>query len=228
LICLLAGGLVAASSAATPATPGQQGGTAQGQGKPAAPPPPPLPTFDTGKPAKLEIFEARARYKVQEQLVGVDFPNEAVGSTQAVKGTLIIAPDGSVTGSKIVVDMRTFESDQELRDNYIRTRVLETDKFPTLEFVPKRVVGLTPPLPSPPQAQAIGFKLVGDMTIRGVTKEVAWRVVGTLRGATVAGSATTTASFSEFNLPKPSVRLLLSVEDQIQLEVEFRATRSTL
>ena len=104
----------------------------------------------------------------------------------------------------------------------------ETTRIPTLEFVPKRAVGLKPPLPSPPQAQAIGFQLVGDMTIRGVTKEVAWHVVGTLRGATVAGRATTTASFSEFNIPKPAVRLLLSVEDKIQLEVEFRATRSTL
>jgi polyisoprenoid-binding protein YceI len=220
--------LIAGPGVLTPAARGQQGSAPQAQGAPAPKQQPPLPTFDTGKPAKLDIFEARARYKVQEQLVGVDFPNEAVGSTQAVKGTLIIAPDGSVTGSKITVDMRTLESDQELRDNYIRTRVLETDKFPTMEFVPKRVVGLKPPLPSPPQAQAIGFQLVGDMTLRGVTKEVAWKVVGTLRGGTVAGSATTAVTFSEFNLPKPAVRLLLSVEDKIQLEVEFRANRSAV
>jgi polyisoprenoid-binding protein YceI len=132
------------------------------------------------------------------------------------------------SGSQITVDLRTLTSDQEMRDNYIRTRTLETDKYPMLEFVPKRVQGLPAPLPSPPQAQAIGFQLVGDLTLHGVTKEAVWNAVATLRGATVAGRATTTVLFSDFKLPKPSVPLLLSTDDKIQLEVEFKLNRSTL
>ena len=50
-----------------------------------------------------------------------------------------------------------------------------TDKFPNMVFVPKRVAGLPLPLASPPQAQAVGFELIGDMTLRGVTKQVTWR-----------------------------------------------------
>lgn len=206
------------------------GAASQGQAAPAAQARPnPLPTFDTSKPAKLDIVEAKARYRVQEQLVGLNFPSDAVGSTDSVTGMLVIAPDGSIgSQSRFTVDLKMFKSDQELRDNYLRTRFLETDKFPMLEFVPKRAEGLPAPLPSPPQSQAIGFRLIGDMTLKGVTKEATWTIAGTLRGGTVAGRATTTVTFSSFNLPKPAVPLLLSVEDAIQLEVEFRANRSTL
>ena len=115
-----------------------------------------------------------------------------------------------------------------MRDNYIRTRTLEIEKFPMLEFVPKRLQGLKGPLPSPPQAQAIGFQVIGDMTLHGVTKEAAWSAVATLRGAAVAGRATTTVLFSDYNLTKPSVPLLLKADDKIQLEIEFKMNRSAL
>jgi polyisoprenoid-binding protein YceI len=224
-VLLLAGSVVAGFGEATSYGQEPKGGAVQGG---TAAPRPPLPTFDTSRPARLEIVEAKARYKVQEQLVGVNFPNEATGTTEAVQGVLVITPDGSLKGSQITVDLRTLKTDQELRDNYIRTRVLETEKFPTLVFVPQRVAGLPLPLASPPQPQALGFELIGDMTIRGVTKQVTWRVVGTLRGGTVGGQASTALTFAQFELPKPAVPLLLSVEDKIQLEVEFRTNRSAL
>lgn len=210
----------------TAAPPG--GGAAPPQGAPPAARPP-LATFDTTKPAKLDIVEAKGTYRVQEQLVGINFMSDAVAPTDKVTGTLIFAPDGSMgSGSKISVDLRTLTSDQETRDNYLRTRTLETDKYPMLEFVPKRTQGLPTPLPSPPQAQALGFQLIGDLTLHGVTKEVAWSAIVTLRGATVAGRATTSILFADFKLPKPSVALLLSADEKIQLEVDFRLTRSVL
>lgn len=198
-------------------------------GAPAAGGPPPLPTFDTSKPAKLDMAIATARYRVVEQLVGLNVLSDAVGTTSTVTGSIVIAPDGSIAkDSKITVDMRTFSSDQEPRDNFIRTRTLETDKFPMLEFVPTRTKGLTLPLPSPPRIQAIGFQLVGNVTLHGVTKEVTFDVVATLRGGTVAGLARGSLLFADFKITKPSVPVLLSVDDKIQIEVEFRANRSAL
>jgi polyisoprenoid-binding protein YceI len=191
--------------------------------------PPPLPTFDTSKPAKLEMATATARYRVSEQLVGLNVLSDAVGTTSGVTGSIVLGPDGSITrDSKITVDMRTFTSDQEPRDNFIRTRTLETDKFPVLEFVPTRTKGLTLPLPSPPRIQAIGFQLIGNLTLHGVTKETTLDVVATLRGGTVAGRATGTLLFADFKITKPSVPVLLSVDDKIQIELEFRANRSAL
>jgi polyisoprenoid-binding protein YceI len=192
------------------------------QGRRGAPPP------DPAKPQRLEITAGTtARYKVQEQLAGVNFPSQAVGTTDAVTGSIVINPDGSFAPeSKISVDLTKLHSDQSMRDGYVRGRVLETDTYPTLEFVPKRAIGLPSPLPSGMGAQA-GFQLVGDMTVHGVTKEVTWTIVATFANDAVDGRATTTTDFATFNMTKPSLARLLSVDDKIELEIEFRCTRAT-
>ncbi len=188
--------------------------------------PPPDPT----KPAKLEIVEGtRARYKVREQLAGISFPSDAVGTTESVTGTVIVNPDGSIDAarSKLTVDLRTLKSDQQMRDGYIQSRTLETEKYPMLEFVPRRAAGLPAPLPAGMQAQA-GFQLIGDMTLHGVTSEVTWNVVATFGNDQVAGRATTTLLFPTFKLTKPSLARLLSVDDKIELEIEFKSRRTAM
>jgi polyisoprenoid-binding protein YceI len=191
------------------------------QGRPNVPPP------DPTKPHKLEITTGtRARYKVREQLAGISFPSDAVGTTEAVTGAIVVKPDGSIDAaqSKLIVDLKTLTSDQQMRDGYIQNRTLETAKFPTMEFVPKRAVGLPAPLPAGMQAQA-GFQLIGDMTLHGVTKEATWNVVATFGNDLVGGRATTTIDFPTFNLTKPSLARIMSVEDKIELEIEFRCKR---
>ena len=73
--------------------------------------------------------------------------------------------------TEFLLVLGALKSDQELRDNYLRTRVFEVDKFPNLEFVVKRAQGLPAPLPGTPQTAANGFQLIGDMTLHGVTKD---------------------------------------------------------
>jgi polyisoprenoid-binding protein YceI len=178
-------------------------------------------------PIVLEVAPGtRAGYRAQEQLAGINFPNEAVGLTETVTGSLRILPDGSIdsTQSKLAIDLRTLKSDQDNRDNYLRTRTFETDKFPMAEFVPRRIQGVPSPLPATGQA---GFQLVGDMTIRGVTSEVTWNGVATFVGQIVAGRATTTVNFAKFSLPKPQLARVLSVEDNIRLEIDFRLRRGS-
>ena len=163
---------------------------------------------------------------MREQLAGISFPSDAVGTTESVTGVIVVNPDGTLDASvsKITVDLKTLSSDQQMRDGYIQNRTLETAKYPTLEFVPKRVVGLpTGPLPTTGQA---GFQLVGDLTLHGVTAEATWNVVATFANDAVAGRGTTTLTFEQFKLTKPTLARLLSVDDKIELEIEFRCTRS--
>lgn len=211
---------------------------AQGQAPPAQTPPAAQapgpggrggPSPDPTKPQKLEITQGtKARYRVTEQLAGISFPNDAVGTTETITGTIIVNPDGSfAAGSKLSVDLRTLTSDQAMRDNYIQNRTLETAKFPMLEVVPKRAVGLPSPLPAGNQAQA-GFQLIADVTLHGVTKETTWNVVATFGNALVGGRATTTVDFGSFSMTKPTLARLVSVEDKIHLEIEFRCTRTAM
>ena len=201
------------------------GTSAQRGGRGAAP--------ESGPPTalRLEVAEgSKAQYRVREQLAGINFPSDAVGSTGDIKGAVVVKADGTIDSaqSKITVDLRTLKSDQDMRDGYIGgERGLNTAKFPTAEFVPKRAVGMPWPLPAGRQAQA-GFQLAGDMTVYGNTSEVTWNVVATFNEKQVAGRATTEFPFTKFNIPKPSLARLLSVDDTVHLDLELRLNRQPM
>jgi polyisoprenoid-binding protein YceI len=209
------------------------GMNAQAPAKPAAPAAAPAgPT-----PVRIELGEGtKARYKVAEQLTGVSFGSDAVGTTEAVTGTLVFKADGSVDSaqSKLTVDLRTLKSDQTLRDMFLQMNTLQTKQHPMLEFVPTQLKGLTWPLPlgSPmpnstmTMPSNVGFQMTGNMTLKGVTRPVTWNVVATTTADNVQGRATTTITFQEFNVTKPAVPLIISADDKIQLEVEFRGKRT--
>ncbi|MCU1320629.1 MAG: hypothetical protein JWM43_278 [Acidobacteriaceae bacterium] len=199
--------------------PGGPGGPGQRQG----PPPPPAPPTAG---AHLEIIDgSSASYRVTEQLTGINFPNDAIGTSPTVAGTIGIAADGSITpGSKLTIDLRNLKSDQDQRDGYVRNRTLETEKFPLAEFVPTKLQGL--PLMIPTQGQT-GLQLTGNLTIHGVTKEVTFQGVATYgRDSTVAGRAKTSFTFSTFGLTKPTLARLVSVDDKIELEIVFKFKRT--
>jgi hypothetical protein len=179
---------------------------------------------------KLEVMEgSKALYRVREQLAGISFPSDAVGSTSTITGAIVIKADGAIdpAQSKISVDLRTLKSDQDMRDGYMQgDRGLNTKMFPMAEFVPKRAAGMPWPFPGGMQAQA-GFQLVGDMTIYGNTSETTWNVVATF-GQQVAGRATTEFPFTKFSIPKPQLARLMSVDDTIHLELEMRLRRTPM
>jgi hypothetical protein len=55
---------------------------------------------------------------------------------------------------------------------------------------------------------------------------VTWNVVSTFANDAVAGRATTTLTFEQFKMTKPTLARLMSVEDKIELEIEFRCQRT--
>ena len=186
-------------------------------------PPPPPPTAG----AKLEILPegSSASYSVNEQLAGIGFPNDAIGTT-SLAGTFVIAADGSIPAgsSKLTADLSKLKSDQDQRDGYVKNRTLETDKFPLAEFVPTKISGI--PTMIPFQGQT-GLQITGNLTIHGVTKEVTLQGYATFnRDGTIAGRAKTDFTFATFGLTKPSLARLMSVGDKISLDLVFRFKRS--
>ncbi len=161
-----------------------------------------------------------ARYRVREQLAGLEFPNDAVGVTSAVSGEIVLDGSGQVQAdrSTIVVDLRTLKSDKDRRDGYVQRRTLETEQFPEAVL---RVTGLgTLPHPLPTSGE-FSFTLTGDLTIHGTTRPTSWSVTGRVEGDHYHGTATTRFTFAEFGLTKPRVAAVLSVDDEIALEYEF-------
>jgi len=181
----------------------------------------------TPRGLRLEIQSgSKAEYRVREQLARLNFPNDAVGATESVAGALVVRPDGTFTGdSKLTVDMRTLRTDEPKRDGFVRENTLETNRYPLAEFVPRRYTGLPASLPTSGGAT---FKLIGDLTLHGVTAEQAWDVAATFAGDTVNAKATTQFNFAKYKITIPRIFGLLSVDDAIRLELNVRMRRIAL
>lgn len=166
-----------------------------------------------------------ARYRVREQLAGIDFPSDAVGRTSALTGTLWLNADGRVgrDSSRFAVDLTTLTSDRGGRDRYIKRTSLVTDSFPQAVLTLTGAKGLPTPLPS---TGTIRFQLLGDFTVRGVTKPTSWDVTAELAPGAIAGTAHTAFTFTDFGIRVPTVRMVLSVRDTIRVEYDFRLVRS--
>jgi polyisoprenoid-binding protein YceI len=161
-----------------------------------------------------------ARYRVREQLMGNDLPNDAVGKTDGITGAIVIGSDGKIVPaeSKIVIDVSKLKSDRDRRDGYVQHRIMQTDQFPTVEIAPTELRGLSLPLPT---SGTKTFDLLGNLTVHGVTKPTTWHVSANFAGDKISGTATTGFSFADFSLPQPKVPILLSVADTIKLEYDF-------
>ena len=169
-----------------------------------------------------------ARYRVRERLMGRELDNDAVGETPQVAGTITVDSTGKLVAgqSRVTVQTTQFKSDSDRRDNYVRRRLLVTDSFPTVEFVPTSIRGsLVPLLTTNGSAGPVTLEMSGDLTVRGVTKPTTWLVTARRTGSQLTGSAATKFTFAEFGIAQPKVPIVLSVADTIRLEYEFALKR---
>jgi polyisoprenoid-binding protein YceI len=165
---------------------------------------------------------SKAIVRVNEQLADRNLPNDAVLTTDKVTGEFTVLPDGTfAAGSKIVADLTALSSDVDIRDDFIKQNTLQTRRFPEATFLPVRAERLELPL----LTSGATFKLVGQMTIRGVTKEMTFDVVAKQSGADLAATAKVTPAFQfgTFGMSQPRVFSVISIKDEIRLEVELVA-----
>ncbi len=163
---------------------------------------------------------SKARYRVRERLLGRELDNDAVGETSAITGSIALDKAGAIVrgASGFDVNMTGLTSDETRRDNYVRTRLLVTDSFPTTKLAVTGVRGLPAPLPTNGRVQ---FQLLGDLTVKGVTRPTTWNVTANVAGDQLTGTAATAFTFEQFQLTQPKVRVVLSVNDTIRLEYDF-------
>ncbi len=162
---------------------------------------------------------SEARYKVRERIARLDFPTDAVGVTHDITGEIAFGSgDGVAASSRFEVDLRTLKSDRDRRDRYLQRNTLEPDQHPIMTFVPTSVEGLPHPLP---RSGKHTFRMVGQMTLHGVTREAVWDVELEFSEDGARGSATTNFTFGDYDLTIPRMAALLSVADDIRLELDL-------
>lgn len=220
--------LLAACATAPPAGPTAVAPTHTPALEPTAtplPPTEPAAAAPAGDALRLVVAPEgnEARFRVREQLVGLNLPSDAVGTTASVSGAIAIQPDGRIIAgeSRFVVDLTTLHTDSSRRDGYIQRNTLETGAYPEAVFVPASAAGLPSPLPT---SGTVAFQLTGDLTVHGVTRPVTWEVTAEVEGQTLRGTATTSITFTDFGMTLPRVGPVLSVDDLIALELDFALT----
>lgn len=163
--------------------------------------------------------ESEVRYRVRERIARLNFPTDAVGATQQITGEIVLDDDGQVAASsRFEVDLRTLKSNRERRDRYLRQNTLQTAQYPMMVFVPTALDGLDYPLPT---SGTHAFRLVGQMTLHGVTKEAVLDAELEFSVDGARGLATTRFTFGDYDLTIPRMIALLSVADDIRLEFDL-------
>jgi polyisoprenoid-binding protein YceI len=161
-------------------------------------------------------------YRVREQLAFLDSPNEAVGRSSAVTGTMEVAGD-QVQAVRIEADLTQLTSDESRRDNAIRQRGLESARFPTatLELTEPVHLETTPTL-----GQQVRGTGTGRLTVHGVTREVDLDLRGQWLGETIQVVGQFPVRMSDFQIEAPRFGPVVSIEDALSVDLNLVFVRA--
>jgi polyisoprenoid-binding protein YceI len=169
---------------------------------------------------------SKTTVRVREVLAQIRAPGDAVLTATGMKGAFTLNTDGSFTSaSKITADLTTLRSDESRRDDFIKNETLETRRFPTAEFVPKTMSGASLPLPLSGEMK---FTLTGTMTVHGKSKDATFSVTARREGSKLTATAVAQPAFrfGDFGMTVPRVASVLSIEDDIRVEISLVAVET--
>ena len=164
---------------------------------------------------------SQAGYRVREQLASLPAESDAVGRTSDVTGSITLESDGAttvLTAGSITVDTTTIASDEDRRDNRLRSEGLQTDTYPTATFT------ITQPVEIPAIAvdgTAADITLVGDLELHGVTRSVSIPAQARLADGTIQVAGSITFALADFEIVAPNVGgFIISIADEGALEFQ--------
>lgn len=184
-----------------------------------------LGSYETTRKAEVFVVASSgniARYRVHQEIMApVGRPNrveKVTGQTQSVSGAIVLDASGAVNQeqSEIVIDLRSLNSNNQLRDKWLHAQLLETDKFPEARLKPSSVRGFD-------GVSLFGRRSVavaGVLTLHGHSIPTLWRGRATVLKGAVTGIVRTVIDFRAAGLRRPAVGLV-TLHDSIGLEYEF-------
>ena len=145
-----------------------------------------------------------------------------VGTTTQVDGQFEVdAASGTLSGATFEVNLTGLTTDQDRRDGWIQNKGPQLANFPIATFVANEVVGAPEGYTD---GEEVTFQLVGELTVRDMTRPTTFDVTATLSGDTISGKATSEPMLlSDFGIEPPSFANTLTVADEFHVEVELTA-----
>jgi len=167
----------------------------------------------------IDPSHSTAGFKVRHLMV-----SNVRGEFSGVTGTVVFdAEDPAKSKVEAAIDATTLQTREPQRDQHLKSAdFFDVEKFPKITFISKKVV---------PVAEG-EWRLVGDLTIHGVTREVVLDVEGPTPevkdpwgNIKIGATATTKVNRKDFglvwNVALEAGGVLVGDEVAIQLEVEM-------
>ena len=148
-------------------------------------------------------------YRIEEEIAGFG-GNTAVGRTSEVTGGLVF--DGaSIDAVEVTVDMTTLVSSDSRRDSQMRSRGLQTTRFPQATFVLDSPIELGAP---PVVGEVISAQAVGILTLHGVSRDVTFSIEAQLVDEmTIVVVGGVEVALADYDIDPPVGFGILSVAD---------------
>ena len=157
---------------------------------------------------------SEATFTVTEELVNVPLPIQAVMRTTGLSGEVYL--DGRE--SKILLDLHSMSSDSEFRDRYVRQRM-----FGGYEFATFTVTAPDPPPDGFAAGNEITTQATGTLDIRDIRVPITFDVQARDDGASLFILGRTTFTWDDLSITKPTARSVVSLEDEVRVEIVLSA-----
>ena len=158
------------------------------------------------------------QYRVHEQFASGLVDNEATGKSTDVTGSMTVNGT-TVSGIEVTANLAALKSDRDFRDNALKNRGLETDKFPTAKFVADGPVTLPS---TPTKGQTVTVQVPGKLTLHGVTKSVTAPIEARWDGTTVQVVVKALPiRLGDYSITPPAGGPIAEVDDHGDLELQL-------
>lgn len=172
---------------------------------------------------QIDPAQSEARFIVHEVLFGS--PNEVIGSTTEVSGTIEVDLDDPTKTQMgpVQINARSLATDNRFRNRSVNRLILQSnrDEYQYITFTPTAIEGL------PTEAnvgEPLALQVTGDLKIRDVVQPVTFAVTVTAESPTqLTGIGQTTVQRADFDLTIPSVQGVADVTEDVTLQLEFVA-----
>ena len=159
---------------------------------------------------------SEATFSVDEELANVSIPDyEAVMRTTGISGEIYL--DGGA--SALALDLHSMTSDDSFRDRYVQNRMFPDQREATISF------GDLTPLPAGfTDGEEVAAEIVGTLGINGVDVPLTFAVQARDDGDVVYVLGRSSFTWDEINEPVPDARVIVSLGDEVRVEVLLALT----
>jgi polyisoprenoid-binding protein YceI len=142
------------------------------------------------------------------------------GTFRLKSGTIHFDPSSGAAGGDVIIDAASGGSGNRTRDKKMNKDILETERYPTIEFLPKHVSGQVAP------AGASQVQVEGTFRLHGSDHDLTLTLPIQINDKQLSASTHFEVPYEAWGLKNPST-LFLRVNNKVQIDITTVGTLET-